>query len=276
MCIIPDADIEMPDDERLWDASSEMQWTELMVLQGPVHCITLRSALNQIISGRGAELENGAFLRWSPFAATIIMHGMSFYLFHIVQSAQAFTNFTLDEPQGSLRANLLAQAESALSRCSELFLGGSPEEHQRLNELAASPRSNCVALLRTAFVRPANAEYSFDRVIVLGADPRTIQSELQLFVASQQPRGEFVTKAVKWAYHGLQTSIKAGHLLVKKTAAFKWGLDHAIADWDCGAYDLYFQSRSSCFLIFLLLDVNCFYYLDDPLLFLPTLFDSCS
>ena len=69
---------------------------------------------------------------------------------------------------------------------------------------------------------------------MLGSDnPTAIRTALQLYVASEQQRNDFVTKAVKWAYHGLTTAVKAGPLLVKKTAAFKWSLDHAIADWDC-------------------------------------------
>lgn len=232
MSIVPDSDIDMPDDERLWDSTTETQWADNMVMLGPSSQMTLRAALNQVIAGRGAELEASAMLKWSSFASTIIMHAMNIYIWHIVQSAQAFVE--ADGVAGHIHTTLLRQAERSLARCSDIFLGGNPETEQRLNELAASRRSNCVALLRTAYVKAASAEYCFDRVLVLGADsPAVTRTELQLYVASEQPRNDFVTKAVKWAYHGLATSVKAGPLLVKKTAAFKWSLDHAIADWDC-------------------------------------------
>jgi hypothetical protein len=242
MSIVPDAEIEMPDDERLWDASSEGQWTELMVLLGPIDRMTMRSALNQIISGKDEALDFTNRLSWSSFSATVIMHAMNIYVWHLVQSSQAISVLASD---GDLKSSLLYQAESALARCSELFLGRNPESEQRLNELEVSQRSNCNALLRTAYVRAANSQQSLERMLVMGGDQMAIEGALQTFIASQQHRSEFVTKAVSAAYQGLQTSVRAGHLLVKKTAAFKWSIDLAIADWDCSMPQILFQVQKS-------------------------------
>jgi hypothetical protein len=43
-----------------------------------------------------------------------------------------------------------------------------------------------------------------------------------------------VTKTAQKALEGLFTAVRAGTLLAMKTAAFKWSIDHAIADWECG------------------------------------------
>jgi hypothetical protein len=235
MSIIPDAEIEMPDEERLWDAPSEAQWTELMVLLGPIDRMTLRASLNQIIGGMDGDMDFTSRFGWSSFSATVIMHAMNIYMWHLVQSAQALSGFAIDgSSEGELKEKILSQADAALGRCAELFIGGNPESEQRLNELEVSQRSNCNALLRTAYVRAANSEVSVERVMVLGGDLQMSQATIQAFVASSQQRSDFVTRAVATAYQGLQTSVRAGHMLVKKTAAFKWSIDHAIADWDCG------------------------------------------
>lgn len=42
------------------------------------------------------------------------------------------------------------------------------------------------------------------------------------------------------AYGGLLTPIKAGYLLVQKTAALSWSVEHAVAAWDCA---LFFTKR---------------------------------
>jgi len=45
-----------------------------------------------------------------------------------------------------------------------------------------------------------------------------------------------LTRAVSQAQKGFLTPIKAGYLLVRKTAALSWSVEHAIAGWDCALF----------------------------------------
>lgn len=235
----PGIDIEMSDDERLWEATSEYQWSELTSVLGQKSSLSSRQTLNHLIS-RSTTDEAVIAIDRSPFSSTVIMHALHIHIWHLAQCAQNFSQNQDDIIASNLRAGLLTQAETALDRCNETFLGAldsNSESHMRLNELAVSQRSNCIALLRTAYVRMASANTHFDRVSALGMDPALHpRPQLKAYVQTWQHRGPFVTKAARWAYHGFQTSVKAGHLLVRKTAAFKWSLDHAIADWDCSKF----------------------------------------
>ena len=59
---------------------------------------------------------------------------------------------------------------------------------------------------------------------------------IEAYVTGVQERGPFLTRAVDKAYGGLLTPIKAGYLLVRKTAALSWSVEHAVAAWDCALF----------------------------------------
>ncbi|TDZ13651.1 putative transcription factor TDA9 [Colletotrichum orbiculare MAFF 240422] len=51
---------------------------------------------------------------------------------------------------------------------------------------------------------------------------------------SSEPRSAQLLEVVDKTLEGFQLPFKMGHLLVRKTAAFRWSVEHAIASWDAG------------------------------------------
>jgi hypothetical protein len=59
-----------------------------------------------------------------------------------------------------------------------------------------------------------------------------ILGSLQEFVNMPQDRNDFTTRAVARAYEGMIIPARAGAPLLRKTAAFTWAVEHALAGWD--------------------------------------------
>jgi hypothetical protein len=49
-----------------------------------------------------------------------------------------------------------------------------------------------------------------------------------------QSRDHFTTQVISRAFEGIMIPSKIGTLLVQKTAALNWGIEHALAGWDTG------------------------------------------
>ncbi|CAK7236639.1 hypothetical protein SBRCBS47491_009706 [Sporothrix bragantina] len=101
-------------------------------------------------------------------------------------------------------------------------------------EKEASLVFNSNAILRIAHARLLKADSvhsSIDLTSLQGN--RVADSSIDLFVNSKMERGTFVLKAVEKAFEGLREPVRIGHLLVRKTAAFRWGVVQAVAGWDC-------------------------------------------
>ena len=91
---------------------------------------------------------------------------------------------------------------------------------------------NCHALLRIAYVRLFGNSAHFPKMILLASDDAEIAAAMKTYVAGPQPRNAFLTKSIAKAYEGFITPVRLGHLLIKKTAALSWSVEHAVAAWD--------------------------------------------
>jgi hypothetical protein len=240
--VTQDIDMEMPDEERLWEATSSQQWEELVKSrrQDP---ITVRDAMNHLVFAKEFPASRSNMMNWTAFATTVVMHTVNVHMWHIMQCTQSFTAFGVTpEDDIDIRARLGTQVETALSRCYALLTANRAEFAS--DDMEGPLISNCLALLRSAYVRVFTGAGSFDRMLLLSDDPVQVASSIQSYIHGPQERNKFLTTAVGKAYGGLLTPIKAGYLLVRKTAALSWSVEHAVAAWDCGE-----TSRTSCITI---------------------------
>lgn len=241
--ILPDAEIEMPREDALWDAPSSEQWLELIASRTEEPPFRVIDAVNYVLFQQPIGSQDAA-LAWSSFATTTVMQAVNIHIHYVVQCTQAFTLFDLDNASQSMRAAAMNQAESALERCQNLFANRNSEQEQTLDDPGGCRRSNGHALLRVAYVRMCGEMQSLSRLILLGTTFEDTARDIHTYICSDQKRTAIVTSTARTALDGLFTSVKAGTLLVMKTAAFKWSIDHAIADWNCGKNFLTHSSLS--------------------------------
>ena len=235
--MVQDGEVELPDDEDLWSAPTEEQWRQRLSQRQRSTPPNLRDAVARLMYGKEIEDTSETLWHWSPFAATVVMHAVSVQLWHVMQCTQSFSVFAVQaQMQDSLRSLFTGQVETALARCHAMISTARSDADQTWNESEGPFLFNCLALTRIAYVRAFTGTGSFNRMSLMSDDSEEILRAIREYVASPQSRSPFLTKAVARAFEGFLTPIKAGSLLVQKTAALSWSIEHAIAGWDCGKF----------------------------------------
>lgn len=233
--VTQDIDMEMPDEEQLWEATSAEQWEGLVKSQNRQHPITVRDALKHLLFAKELSTSDPNLMNWTAFATTVVLHAVIVHMWHIMQFTQSFTAFAINkEDDTDLKARLGFQVEMALGRCYSLVTVDRAERERTTDDAEGPLISNCLALLRSAYIRVFTGAGSFNRMLLLCDDTDQVARSIQSYIDGPQERNQFLTVAVSQAYGGLRTPIKAGYLLVRKTAALSWSVEHAVAGWDCG------------------------------------------
>jgi hypothetical protein len=233
--ITQDLNIPLPEPEPRWEAKSAQEWAEVPYDPDTAETFTIREVMvhlffNNVTGTSRVSTENRSI--WSGFATTVVMHAVIVQMWNTMQCTQAFTNFPIENfPIGQHMVN---EVEQALARCYSLVNKYQSEISESADPSQRPQMFTCQALLRSAYVRIFTGAGSFDRMMLLNENEGQVINSIQAFVQVPQRRNHFLTKAVQKAYDGLLMPITAGYLLVRKTAALSWSVEHAIAAWDCG------------------------------------------
>ncbi|KAK5462730.1 hypothetical protein LTS15_002442 [Exophiala xenobiotica] len=224
--ILQDGDVEIPDDENLWGAASAEEWQTFTTLlpDAPVKP-SLKDAVGRLMYNEDVLNGPDPIWSWSPFTATVIMHAVSIQLWYDMQCAQS---------QGfPLQSLVYGQIEAALNRCQELVTLA------RLDDNTACAQSethmfNYIALLRVAHTRVFTGMGCADLKYLLWMPWSDASSVIRKFVATKvpSPTETLVNKAASHALEGILLPFEIGPLIVQKTAALTWSIEHAMANWD--------------------------------------------
>ena len=235
LSITNDLQIELPTEERLWAAPDEECWREAIMSSGAVTRLDASQALTQLIFGK--EYNLGAESRWPAFATTIMMYAVNLHIWHTTQCTQSFMNFSVDpKMEEQMRALSTAQTEAALARCHKVLDGDRSAEWYTYNEFESPLIFNSLALLRNCYVRAFAGNGTFNGAALFSDNDEDITLAARNYVQTQLFRTAFLTKAVDQVLGTLMVPIRAGPLLMRKTAAFTWSIEHAIAGWDCSNF----------------------------------------
>ncbi|KAF2459626.1 hypothetical protein BDY21DRAFT_420118 [Lineolata rhizophorae] len=313
--ITEDLVVEMPDEERLWNARSAEHWQQLRADGATVTSRrTIREAMATLIFGESGgedDDDDGAPIRISGFALQAIMHAVNIHMWNVLQFTQSFSRCAFDDAANeALRAHLISAASTALTRCHHVLTQGAAigrddgggdgggdkkggpdptaaaaaaaagggeddakdgaEQHQRPHGDAASSASatnphehppgpgapgsaspwnshegplmfNCQALLRIAYVRLFTPASTYPRMTLLaaGGEGAEVAAAAAAYAAAPvraAARSGFLTRAAATAYEGFLSPVRVGHLLVRKTAAFSWSIEHAVSAWDSALF----------------------------------------
>jgi hypothetical protein len=237
LSVTHDLEMDLLDDECLWEATTSQQWTSLRKTRCPPSKATVRDALTHLIYGKEVRTAHPNATRWTAFTTTMIFHAVNVHMWSVMQSTQSFTAFAVDEQNSMLlRTAITSQIESALARCYALLVADRTERDHASDDSDDPLIFNCLAVLRSAWVRVFSGAANIDRMMLLSEDPFQSARSIQAYINSPQERNSLLTQAVGKAYGGLLTPIKAGYILVQKTAALSWSIEHAVAGWDCALF----------------------------------------
>lgn len=236
MSTTDDLKIEMPEEERVWTAADEQHWKEAMATRTSSIGTEINQALTQLLFGK--EFNPGSEAQWPAFATTILMHAVNVHMWHVTQCTQSFMNFAVDpKVEEQMKALCTTQTEESLARCHQVLSRDRSTEAGNMWDDSDGPLLfNGMALLRSCYVRAFTGSGTFNRTMLFSNNDDDIVQAAKDYVQIQQVRTPFLTRAVAQVFTGLLTPIRAGHLLVKKTAAFTWSIEHAMAAWDCGRH----------------------------------------
>lgn len=230
--------IEMPCEEKLWNALSTEQWTSLRASQVSSPTKTIREAMATLILARKEDSANAKPLYISGFTTVVLMHAVNVHMWTLPQFTQSFSQDASEVGlDGSLQSVLLSAASTALARCYRALTQGHAEDPgSTWSETEGPLMFNCKALLRIAYNRTFTDFAAFNRMVLLTDNPQEIKQALTVYVSAKQQRSHYHTKAVAKAFEGLLAPVRIGLMLVRKTAAFNWSVEHAVAGWDSGTY----------------------------------------
>ncbi|KAF2502680.1 hypothetical protein BU16DRAFT_16843 [Lophium mytilinum] len=230
--------IEMPCEEKLWNASSTEQWASLRDFQVSSPIKTIREAMATLILARKEDSVNSSPLCISAFTTVVLMHAVNVHMWTQLQFTQSFSQDASEVgPDGSLQSVLLSAASTALARCQgALTQGHADDPGSTWSETEGPLMFNCRALLRIAYNRIFTDSAAFNRMALLADNPQEVKQALTVYVFAKQQRSHHHTKAVAKAFEGLLAPVRIGLMLVRKTAAFNWSVEHAVAGWDSALF----------------------------------------
>ncbi|KAK1623736.1 hypothetical protein BDP81DRAFT_358550 [Colletotrichum phormii] len=229
-----DLEIEHFHDENLWNASSANEWRELRASYRKRNSRTTKDILEDVLSKNTNDSRFESY-NISPFSALILMHAVLIHTWQLSQLSQTSAVFSFQSKTGnsSLGKSLLANALNSLDRCHGLLKQTREGQLEDMddNDITSLCFSSH-AILRAAYIRLFDNTKSFDRLSLLAEDPSTVDSSVTMFTNMKLERNVDCVKAIEKTLEGIQLPVKMGHMLIRKTAAFRWSVEHAVAAWD--------------------------------------------
>ncbi|KAK1709486.1 hypothetical protein BDP67DRAFT_441442 [Colletotrichum lupini] len=229
-----DLEIEHFHDENLWNALTANEWRELRAAYRKKNSRTTKDILKDVLA---ENTDDSSFESYniSPFSALILVHAILIHTWQLSQLSETSAIFSFGSITGtsSLGSSLLSNALISLDRCHGLLKQTREGQLEDMddNDITSLCFSSH-AILRAAYIRLFDNTKSFDRLCLLAEDPSTINSNVTTFANTKLERNIDCVKVIEKTLEGIQLPVKMGHMLIRKTAAFRWSVEHAVAAWD--------------------------------------------
>lgn len=238
-----DLDIKPFSDAVIWNATSPDQWRELRLARTKqrrgLENQTLKDVLFDILIP-GRYRPEVASYSVSAFSALVLMHGVVAHMWQRFQVAQALCHSTSAKDQEALRSTLFDSSMKSLARCESFLRSGESDVKHAAPEYMkeTSLVFNSHAILRMAYVRLFKPSTTSDRVNLLSSGQSEMEASIAAYVAVKIEPGPHLLGAVIKSLEGFDIPVRLGHLWVRKTAAFRWSVEHAVAGWESGELSL--------------------------------------
>ncbi|KAK1536010.1 hypothetical protein CPAR01_09552 [Colletotrichum paranaense] len=229
-----DLEIEHFHDENLWNALSANEWRELRAAYRKKNSRTTKDILKDVLAENTDDCSFESY-NISPFSALILVHAILIHTWQLSQLSETSAIFSFRSITGtsSLGSSLLSNALISLDRCHGLLKQTREGQLEDMddNDITSLCFSSH-AILRAAYIRLFDNTKSFDRLCLLAEDPSTMNSNVTTFANTKLERNIDCVKVIEKTLEGIQLPVKMGHMLIRKTAAFRWSVEHAVAAWD--------------------------------------------
>ncbi|KAK9784463.1 putative C2H2-type domain-containing protein [Seiridium cardinale] len=236
-----DLELEVIHDETLWNASSAEEWGKLSPKHTIIEGLMIKDVLDDVLRDQMRKYRRAPY-RISGFTALYVMHAIVVQISQMAEVACTFAGYDLGmmpplRAEHTLASALLDSTLSALSRCREFMARSrSDERGGAYDKTETSLASNCRAAFRIASTRLVRVTTGFERLNLVASDRVGLDRSILMYAYAKQERSSYMLQAVQESLEGIRASVKMGHMLIRKTAAFRWGIVHAIAAWDCALF----------------------------------------
>lgn len=172
--------------------------------------------------------------QWGRFATLLMMHVVTVQVGQASEAARSWlgrSDGVTAAPEKS-SITIFEQVKPTLNNCRSLAVASGSMRADVRTERGDSLLFNAVSVLRLCYGQalPLAAE----RSSLLRCEDAVLDSALRKFVGVEQARNNFITQTISWTFEGLCIPVRKGVLLVRKTAALTWSMEHALAGWDTG------------------------------------------
>ena len=228
-----DLDLELPEEERLWTASTAEAWKDAISSTRSMKRLSASHVLTQLLFGKG--LDTASETRLGLFAALVLVHAVNIYAWHVSQSTNSFTNFLTDRDlEDQVARRSLSQVEAVLDRCKQVFARSRRIEDGPPDPSESPLPFNSLNLLRSCYARVLCDGWGFRRALLLSDSDSGTSLAAKRFVQKSEFNMPLLTKIVAFMVEALMMPSHLGHLVIRKTAALTWSIEMAITLWDCG------------------------------------------
>lgn len=224
--------LQLPASEDLWESPNAEVWEANLnfTVSDPKFKNALEYYFGAQLPGAPPVLEPGP----SAFGGLVLVHGLLSQQWQVTQCRKSLQLFGFTAPS-ILPFTMAQESEELLGRLQNCLI----YTHQNISPNAGGSLWFCAAgLLRQAYIRqftqfePASSQM---RAIIRPEEGSLDLEAVVSYVLEGTPRSAAVTRAAEKATEALEMPVRAGHVMVRKTAALNWSVDHAIAGWDCSA-----------------------------------------
>jgi hypothetical protein len=115
--ITQDLDIELLDEEKLWEATNREDWNIMRMKGEHGPNITVRNAFTHLVLGKEhcSSTATATPMRWTAFSTSMIMHAVNIYMWNLMQCSQSFGAFAVEDCTASaLKTAMVSQTEATL------------------------------------------------------------------------------------------------------------------------------------------------------------------
>lgn len=233
--MLTDGKVEMPCHCTLWDATSAEQWQLLATMRGYRSPLTLKDAVSRLLNGNYPEAIPEQCWVWDSYSCNVAVNAVSIYISHMIQGS-CFLGEGLISPEelSPQRSIITAQMEAAISKCLLLFkeARARADDSYTWDETEGPLLFNSLAFLKVSYCKIMTGAESASRTMFFRENTDDFEASIQSFLSEPLAWNHSLTRAASVALESIMMPSKIGSLLVRKTAAFTWAIEHAFSGWD--------------------------------------------
>ncbi|KAJ5046781.1 uncharacterized protein L3040_004007 [Drepanopeziza brunnea f. sp. 'multigermtubi'] len=233
--MLTDGTLEMPCHHSLWDSANADSWRENAKAWGLGSPLRLKDAVTRLLDETTPHEIPAEYWEWDPYSCHVAVNAVSIYISHMTQGL-----YFLDESSQHAAADryrvsdITSQMVTAITKCLHLIKGARAraDESHAWEDTEGPLLFNSLAILRVSYCRIMTRAESAARGMLFRMNEAEMDHAIRHFLSETMEWTQSLNRAVSVALEGILIPTRIGSGLVRKTAAFAWAIEHALAGWD--------------------------------------------